>query len=403
MEDVRRLYRRDGLTGLYVAAFGKAAHDMCRAAEYALDDIITAGVAVTKYGHSGRLNKIEILEASHPLPDENGVYAADRIVGLLKKSDRKTLVLCLISGGGSALLISPQSGISLEEKKIATDLLLKSGADIVEINSVRKHISKVKGGRLAAAAAPSKVVSLILSDVIGDPIDTIASGPTSPDGSTYDDALKVLHKYNLTKTVPQSIISFLKKGRNRQIEETPKPGNRLFNGVQNIIIANNKAALTAAKKRAEKLGFAAQISSMAVVGEAAEAGRDLAAKALKIKKRFSGRPLCLISGGETTVTVTGTGKGGRNMELALAFACEIEGGRGVTLLSAGTDGTDGPTDAAGAIVDGQTVARAKASGYEGEVYLKNNDSYTFFKRAGGLFITGPTGTNVMDIQVVIVK
>lgn len=408
---IRSTYQNGNFSRLIIIGFGKAAYPMAEAIEDNLWKLIDIGIVITKYGHSkeqktrvkGQRSRIKVYEAGHPLPDENGLNGTEEIVRLLKDAAEQTLVVCLISGGGSALLVSPYNGITLSDKQNVTELLLKSGADIYELNSVRKHISKVKGGRLAEIAYPAKVISLILSDVIGDRFDVIASGTTSPDSTTYNDALRILKKYSLIDTTPLSVVNILRKGAEGIFPETPKKGNKIFERVVNIIIGSSKIALTAAKQKAKEMGFHAEILSSELTGEAREVGKWLARKAIETKKSgFPQRPLCLISGGETTVTVKGKGLGGRNMELALAFAIEIEGIDGITFLSAGTDGTDGPTDAAGAIVDGDTITKAKAIGLKPEEFLENNDSYNFFKKIDGLFVTGPTGTNVMDIQIAVV-
>jgi glycerate 2-kinase len=274
------------------------------------------------------------------------------------------------------------------------------------LNTIRKHISNVKGGRLAEIAYPVRVISLILSDVIGDRLDVIASGPTAPDRTTFQDALAVLEKYSLADKIPLSVLDILRRGSQGLIPETPKENSIVFRTVENIIIGSNKKALEAAKTKARELNLHAEIISTEITGEARNIGKWLAKVALETHKNFRTshhKPLCLISGGETTVTVKGNGIGGRNMELALAFALEIEGIEGITLLSAGTDGTDGPTDAAGAIVNGETIRKAKFLGIDAEEYLKNNDSYHFFERIECLFVTGPTGTNVMDIQIVVIE
>jgi hydroxypyruvate reductase/glycerate 2-kinase len=313
------------------------------------------------------------------------------------------LIVTLISGGGSALLVAPQDGISLADKQRTTSLLLNAGADIGELNTVRKHLSRVKGGRLAEAAFPATVVSLILSDVIGDRLDVIASGPTAADPTTFGEALGILERYRLSEEVPPPAMELLRRGNRGDSPETPKAGSPFLDRVENIIVGSNRQALEAAARAALELGFTVEILSAELSGEAREVGRQLAHQALTAARSKNGNAgLCLLSGGETTVTVRGQGKGGRNMELALAFAIEIEGQPGITLLSAGTDGTDGPTDAAGAIVDGKTVARAREKGLDPREYLDNNDSYTFFKTCGGLFITGATGTNVMDLQIVLI-
>lgn len=389
-----------------VIGFGKAACPMAKAAEAILESLPYEGVVITKYGHCARDDraprKVRVFEGGHPVPDENGARGTRDLIDLLRGADETTLVLCLISGGGSALLCYPLEGITLEEKQKTTQLLLRAGADIFELNSVRKHLSSVKGGRLAQLAYPAKVVSLILSDVMGDKLDVIASGPTAPDTSSFHDALGVLDKYRLRPDVPGSVREALEKGSAGEIPETPKAGSPFFNRVQNLIIASNIIALETARRKAESLGYRAEILTSEMSGEAREMGRWLARHALERKTSLGqAGKLCLISGGETTVTVRGNGIGGRNMELALGFADEIRGRDGVALLSAGTDGTDGPTDAAGAIVDGSTVAEAERRGINLREYLENNDSYRYLERSGGLLVTGPTGTNVMDIQIVI--
>ncbi len=431
----------------FLIGFGKASYQMARAIEESIDsNLITGGIVITKYGHtvsqkpedkkirrledkkistsqplnfsSSQLQKsrIRIYEAGHPIPDGNGLRATEETINLLRNTDRNTLVLCLISGGGSALFVSPYNGITLNEKQQTTELLLKAGADITDLNTVRKHISKVKGGRLAEIAYPAKIIALILSDVIGDRLDVIASGPTAADNTTFPDTLNVINKFKLQDKIPVGVMAILNKGREGLIQETPKADNSIFENVRNIIICSNLKALNAAKDKAQLMRFLPEIVSSDISGEARDAGKRLAEQAIeargtnlpagrqghKVKTRHKGI-ICLISGGETTVTVRGSGKGGRNTELALSFAREIEGVDGITLLSAGTDGTDGPTDAAGAIVNGKTVTRAKKLGLNPEKYLEDNNSYNFFKEIGSLLITGPTGTNVMDIQIIIVE
>lgn len=383
-----------------VAGFGKAACAMAAATEELLYDRIDRGIIITPRGHCQEvhtLQKMRLHEGGHPIPDENGLAGTVELVQLLKGSTQHNLVVCLISGGGSALLVAPYEGITLTDKKQVTRLLLHAGATIDELNTVRKHLSRVKGGRLAEIARPARMVSLIISDVVGDHLDIIASGPTAPDESTFTDALQVIEKYRLAATVPAAVINVLTRGAQGLIPETPKQGDAIFNRVDNIIIASNKTALEAARAEAVQLGYPAEIITAELTGEAREAGRRLAQRALGMN-----RPACLISGGETTVTVTGGGTGGRNLELALAFAQEIQDAPGITLLSAGTDGKDGSADAAGALVDGETIARARAQGLVPEAYLSENDSYNFFRQVGGLLITGPTGTNVMDVQIIIV-
>jgi glycerate-2-kinase len=401
-------YGRGSYRKVIVAGFGKAACPMAKATEEILP--VDDGMVITKYGHCEKIikpAKISVFEGGHPVPDENGLRAAGELLKLLGHPDSDTFVVCLISGGGSALLTFPVEGVTLDEKRRVTELLLLSGADINELNTVRKHISQVKGGRLARIIQPAGTVSLVLSDVVGDKLDIIASGPTAPDPSTYEDALDVIEKYRLPERIPQSVLDVLKRGRGGQIPETPKEGDRAFENVHNIIVGSNRIALEAAKQTAESCGFRADIISSALTGEARKAGRWLVEKALKARDTLRvtgrGKRICYISGGETTVTVKGKGRGGRNTELALSAAIALDGEDGITLLSAGTDGTDGPTDAAGAMVDGESVKKARALGLNSEAFLNNNDSYTLFKETGDIFTTGPTGTNVMDIQIALIE
>ena len=387
---------------LYVLSFGKAACTMARAAIDSIGELVTGGIVITKYGHADNFSgdKMKIFEAGHPVPDENGYRATKEAVNLLGQSDERTLLLCLISGGGSSLLVAPYPGISLEDKQEITKLLLRSGADIYEMNAVRKHISMIKGGRLAAIAHPARIESLILSDVLGDRLDVIASGPVVPDETTFEDAWKVLQKYQIDEELPVSVTRTLRDGMQGLIPETPKPGDQIFREVNTRIVGNNLKAIEAGKKKAEQLGFDVIIVDTAMHGEARNAGAWLANKVLT-HGRAKDKPVCFISGGETTVSVHGNGTGGRNMELALAFAIKVEGHEGISLLSAGTDGGDGPTDAAGAIIDGLTVSRGELASADAVQYLDNNDSYSYFKKTNELLITGPTGTNVMDLQIAL--
>ncbi len=409
MNNVQREFDRGKFNNLLVIGFGKASYQMaCAVEEVVGSGLITESVVITKYGHARKdvtateddeLCRIKVFEAGHPIPDENGIIAAEQVIDLIKDADDRTLVLCLISGGGSALFVKPYAGISLKDKQKVTELIMNAGADITELNSVRKHISMVKGGRLAEIAYPAGVTSLIISDVIGDILDVIASGPTSPDNTSFSDALSVVSKYDLTNKVPGSVLDLLNKGREGLIPETPGVEDPVFNKVDNIIIGNIQMAIEAARDAAEISGFSAEILSSEIKGEARDVGKWLAEKAKGIKAKRK----CLLSGGETTVTVKGRGRGGRNTELALSFAMEIEGLEGISMLSGGTDGNDGMTDAAGAIVDGRTVKRARELGLDPEWYLDNNDSYNFFRQTGSLLITGPTGTNVMDLQIILIE
>lgn len=410
MPDVLEAFSGKGLNEIVFISFGKAAVPMAKAAVDAIPaGIPVGGVVLTKYGHVMGASfpaSIAVHEAGHPIPDEAGHAGADAILKLLAGADENTLVLCLISGGGSALLASPAEGISLADKQAATDLLLKAGATIEELNAVRKHISRVKGGQLGKAAHPAHVISLILSDVIGDRLDVIASGPTAPDPTTYDSALGVLKKYDLLDKVPAAVARHLQTGASSGMPDTPKEGDPVFGNIRNIIIANNQKATAAAQQRAFEHGFIAVAPANNIQGEARIIADRIARAAISTKNRLQvpGRQgMCFVYGGETTVTVKGAGTGGRNTEMALAFALAVAGTGGMTFLSGGTDGTDGPTDAAGAVADGNTAPDARARGIDPDAHLERNDSYTFFKQAGGLVITGPTGTNVMDLYITLIE
>jgi glycerate 2-kinase len=393
---------------IVVVGAGKATASMALAIESLLGKKITSGLIVVKDGHMEPLSIIKQVESSHPVPGEAGVAATTRILEMARAADEKTLFICLISGGASALLVAPVAGVTLQDKQEATRLLLNAGASIAELNTVRKHLSSVKGGSLAQAACPAQVVTLILSDVIDDPLAVIASGPTAPDDSTFAEAWAVIVKYGLQEKFPTRVVDYLQRGIAGQVAETVKKNDPCLDKTRNIIIASIHQAMAAAQEKSVQLGFFTRMISDTLQGEAREAARFLAqaARAELAVMKPNGRR-CLLCGGETTVTVRGTGKGGRNQEFALAFALEIEGCQGVTLLSAGTDGTDGPTDAAGAMVDGRTASWARSMGIDPVSHLDNNDSYTFFQQfdaATGThshFKTGATGTNVMDIQIML--
>ena len=389
---------------IVVVGLGKAGAPMAVAVEDILGARIARGLVVTKYGHVQPTRVVRIHEAGHPVPDDAGMAGARAVLEQVKGLRPEDLVLVLISGGGSALTPAPVEGISLAEKQSLTKALLACGADIREMNMLRKHISRIKGGQLARAAAPARVFTLILSDIVGDPLDAIASGPTVPDPTTYADALAILDKYRIRQEIPASIRTHLEAGAAGTVPETPKPDDPLFGRVKSVMVASNIQALEAARAEAQRLGFQALILSSFIEGETREIARMHAALALEV--RASGHPakspVCLITGGETTVTLRGTGKGGRNQEFALAAALDIAGLRDVVVLSAGTDGTDGPTDAAGALADGDTVARALGLGLKPRAALDGNDAYPFFERLGDLVLTGPTRTNVMDVRLVLV-
>lgn len=389
---------------LFVIGAGKASARMALAVHELLQQRIDGGVVIVKHGYAVAVDRLDVFEAAHPIPDQAGVDATEKIIGLLRQSRENDLVLCLISGGGSALLTCPVDGLGLEEKRQTTDALLHCGATIQEINALRKHLSKVKGGRLAVLASPSTVAALILSDVIGDPIDAIASGPTAPDPSTFADCLKIVERYSLAAKIPRPAMEYLARGERGEVEETPKPGAAVFDRVHNLIVGNNQIALSAARQRAEGLGYHAMVLSSSIEGEARKVAADHAAIAEQILD--DGKPLappaCIISGGETTVRVLGDGLGGRNQEFALAAAIELEGRDRVVVLSGGTDGTDGPTDAAGGVVDGTTIERARVLALDAGDFLRRNDSYHFLQATGDLLVTGPTFTNVMDVRLVLV-
>ncbi|MBI2359340.1 MAG: glycerate kinase [Deltaproteobacteria bacterium] len=397
-------YDLSTFAGVYVIGAGKAAARMAQAVEEWLGGRLTAGIVNVKYGHATPLRIVGVHEGGHPVPDEAGVRGTEAIIALLRRTGQKDLVLCLLSGGGSALLPCPAEGITLADKQLTTQALMACGARIQEVNAVRKHISRIKGGRLARLASPSTLVSLILSDVVGDDLGSIASGPTAPDTSTFADCLGILKRYGVTDKVPCAVRAYLEQGAGGAKEETPKASDPAFARTQNVIIGSNIQSVRAAKEKADALGYHSLILSSFVEGEAREVAKVHAAIAREVRRTGHpvAAPACVISGGETTVTIRGRGTGGRNQEFALAAAVALDGLAGVVVLSGGTDGTDGPTDAAGALADGQSVSRALAMGLAAEEHLGENDSYRFFHQLGDLLITGPTFTNVMDLRLVLV-
>ncbi len=388
---------------VWVAGTGKASAAMAGSLEKVLGPRISGGLINVKYGHGQKLKKIRIQEAGHPLPDEKGLEGAREMVKMLSGLGERDLVIFLISGGGSALLPYPREGITLAEKQAVTNLLLGCGATIQEINALRKHLSLVKGGGLAKIVSPATLAALILSDVIGDPLDSIASGPTVPDSTTFEDCARILQRYDLWEKIPAAVAAHIREGVEGKREETLKQGNPAFERVYNLVVGNNLLALNAAKKAAQALGYRTVLLSSLVEGETREIAKMHAAiaKEVLLSGNPIGPPACLISGGETTVTLRGKGKGGRNQEFVLAAALDIAGWEDILVLSAGTDGTDGPTDAAGAFADGRTLRRARTMGLDPWSFLKENDSYSFFDKIGDLLITGPTGTNVMDLRVLL--
>ena len=388
---------------ILVVGAGKAGAPMAKAIEDLLGDRIAGGTIVVKDGHGLPLKKIKVCEASHPVPDTRGVKGTEEILSLVKEAEARDLIICLISGGGSALLIAPVEKISLEDKQDTTRLLLACGATIHEFNTVRKHLSRAKGGRLAQMAYPATVASLILSDVVGDDLDVIASGPTVPDSSTFQDAEQILKGYGIWDQVAPAVRNHIAKGSSGQIEDTPKSGHAAFEKCFQMLVGTNLQALKAAGREAQRLGYHPLILSSKVEGEAREVARFYTAIAKEILGSANPlkSPVCVLAGGETTVTLTGNGRGGRNQEFALAAAMAIKGTDGIFVLSGGTDGTDGPTDAAGAMADGTTIARARKKDLDAKDFLQRNDSYNFFQKLDDLLVTGPTLTNVMDIYLLL--
>jgi hydroxypyruvate reductase len=394
---VRRHLRLDSRhRRVLVLGCGKASAAMAAAAEAVLGDRISGGFVVVKDGCAVPVPKVEVTEAGHPVPDARGLAASARLLELARGAGEDDLVLFLVSGGGSALTPAPASPITLAEKQEVTRLLLASGATIGELNAVRKHLSRFKGGQLARAAAPASVLTLALSDVIGDPLDVIASGPTAPDPTTFADAREVLARRGLAGRVPASVAARLEAGLRGEIEETPKPGDRLFGRVINVVIGNNALIADAAVAAATRLGYRPHLATRELQGEAREVARDLVARARRLEP-----PACLIAGGETTVTVKGKGRGGRCQEFALAAALELLPADRMTVLAAGTDGTDGPTDAAGAIIDADSVARGTRAGGDAHRALADNDAYRFLAASRDLIVSGPTRTNLLDLYVVL--
>jgi hydroxypyruvate reductase len=390
---------------LYVVGAGKASAPMAAAIEEILGDRITAGTVTVKYGHTADLRRIGLVEAGHPVPDENGVTGAEKILSLVSPAGPDDLVICLISGGGSALLSLPASGITLADKQKVTKILLGCGATIHEINTLRKHLSRIKGGELSRAAHPATVIALILSDVVGDDLDVIASGPTVPDTRTFNDCRQIIAAYGIEAEMPPAVVNRIQAGIAGQIEETPKATDPMFSQTVNRIIGSNIDAIDAASREATLRGYRTLILSSMIEGDTTEAARMHGAIAREIIR--TGHPIpapaCILSGGETTVKVRGAGKGGRNQEFALAAAMDIDGSGTTVVFSAGTDGTDGPTDAAGAVADHLTLSRARRRGMDPRHYLAENDAYHFFKPLNDLVITGPTKTNVMDLRVILVR
>jgi hydroxypyruvate reductase len=399
-----RFYPLERFKRVIVTGAGKGTAPMAKALEEILGDRLTTGWIIVKYGHGLPLKKIRVLEAGHPVPDQSGLDATKFILAKLKKCTAEDLLLCAFSGGGSALTPAPRPPLNFSEKQQATQLLLESGASIEELNAMRKHLSIGKGGQFAQLVSPATVVSLFLSDVVGDPLDVIASGPTVPDPSTFADCLEIIGRYGLTAKLPAAVLKLLQEGARGLLEDTPKAGDPVFKKVQNLVVGSNRAALLAAAAEARRLGYNPLILSSFIQGEAREIALAITAigKEILMSDNPIPAPACILAGGETTVRIGGRGTGGRNQELALAAAIALKDWSHIALLSAGTDGTDGPTDAAGAFADGKTCKKAGQRGLNPVAYLTDNDSYNFFNKLGQLFKTGPTRTNVMDLICLLV-
>jgi len=389
---------------IVLAGAGKASATMAKALEELLGARVDQGCVVVKYGHGEPLARVDLVEAGHPVPDLNGLTGAGRILELAHNAGERDLFIFLISGGGSALLPLPASGLSLEDKQATIRFLLACGASIHEINALRKHISAIKGGRLAQAAYPATCVSLILSDVVGDDPDVIASGPTVPDISTYARCHEIIDRYGARPHLPPAVLDHLAEGLAGRQPESPKPGDPLLARARHVIVGSNRQALTACLSEARRLGYNTLLLSSLIEGDTCEAARFHGALVREVAQ--SGHPVplpaCLLSGGETTVVLRGDGLGGRNQEFALALSPALQGRIPMAALLAGTDGSDGPTDAAGAFADSGTLERARMAGLDDEAFLRRNDAYRFFDGLGDLLRTGPTHTNVMDLRIMLV-
>ena len=386
---------------VWVLGAGKAAAAMAQEVENILDGHFPVqGFAVTKYGHALPLQRIELAEAGHPVPDQNSVAASVKLLETVRQVRQGDLVIFLLSGGASALLADVPAGCSLAEVQELFEALLKSGADIREMNTVRKHLSGIKGGQLAKSIYPATLYTLVLSDVVGDDLSVIGSGPTVPDPTTFADTMAILRKYHLPEKISARLLQHIENGLAGEIPDTPKPGDPHFRQVHNHLAGTNRLALEAAADKARALGYHTQVLSAGITGEADTVANTLIRQALDYKGPL---PACLLNGGETTVHVTGNGLGGRNQQLALAAGIAMADHHGLTFLSGGTDGSDGPTNAAGAIVDASLVKNAREKGLDPNSFLQENDAWHFFSEAGGLMITGPTQTNVMDLMITLIS
>ncbi len=395
----------DSISNIYVIGAGKAAAAMAMETEKILGNRISKGIVVTKYGHSLDLKFIKIIEAAHPIPDENCVRAVSSTLRLLEKVTKNDIIICLLSGGASSLWCDLPSGIRLEDLQTTFNLMITSGASIAEVNCIRKHLSSIKGGQLLSYCNGARVFSMIISDVPTDDLSVIASGPTVGDLSTFNDAYYLLNKYKLLRLLPEPMLMHIKKGMKGIISETPKPDDPLFKNTVNKIIGSNKIAIIAAKEKAQALGYDTFINPKIINGNTVSEAKQLVIRALAYNGK---KPLCIIQIGETTIKVTGRGKGGRNQHFVLTALNQLikineNPHHEITILSAGTDGTDGPTNAAGGIINNKTIKKVLEGRLPIKKHLENHSSYNFLKRTNSLFITGPTQTNVMDIMIAIIK
>lgn len=390
---------------IFVIGFGKASLIMAQGCEERLKEIVQDYAVIMPKGFKKiGSSRVKVFEGTHPIPSKINIESTEKLIRVCSNLTKEDLVICLISGGGSSLLTLPAEDVSLEDKIIATEILIKSGAEIKEINTIRKHISRVKGGQLVRFLKPAKVISLIVSDIVGDPVEYIASGPTSPDPSTFEDAYTIIRKYNLEGKLPGSVLERIKRGLRKEVPETPKPGDQIFDNVKNIVVLNNMKSLAAMKSKADELGYNTIILTSYMQGEAREVGKFVSSVMKQVSNHNTPveKPACLIMGGETTVTVKGRGRGGRNQELVLSVVNSYRPNKNFVFASMGSDGVDGYSDAAGAIADFLTVETVSEKGLDPEDFLRENDSYNFFKQTDGLIFTGVTGTNVNDFAIALV-
>lgn len=393
-------YNLESYNRVFLIGAGKASFSMAKAAANSLKGRITDGAIIVKYlpeeDAAFEATGIKVLKGDHPVPGSQSLESTGEVIRIVRQAGEDDLVVFLLSGGASSLLTSPRDGISLEDLQALTGLLLASGADIGEINTLRKHLDAVKGGGLARMAAPAQMLVLVLSDVVGNPLSVIGSGPAAGDTGTFADTLEILNKYYLTESIPQKILNVLRDGLKGRIPETIRPEDPMMKNVHHVIIGSVEQSAQAAWQAADDGGFNAEILTTTLTGEARDRGCELG-KLLAGKAGKESVPFCLIAGGETTVTIRGKGTGGRNLELALAAVEPLAGVPDAALITLATDGDDGVSGAAGAVVTGETLVQALAKGLHPDIFLENNDSFHFFDKAGGLLVTGPTGTNVNDL------